>query len=321
MKNKDAKIFVISMKNTSKELEYYGTSNINNINLLKLIYKYAGYFTDYAYLQAVDKMVNYLQRSDRRICMEFTYTKGYSYEYNTVDVSDESPTNIAPTLSDLSLTVDESGNNLVITYDNMYGGYSDPEGTDPGAIIIKTIPANGTLYLDGSEISAGETIAYDASLEIEYARNSSSAYSTSFTYSVYDTDTQVPLESNTATASLTIEEYVAENEAPTIGDLTLYADNRAIVTITVNDILYNADPSYSDPEGNQLDAIRIDVISTSNAGTYYYYGTEITVNAIITYDDLVAGAFTYSAPDLNSIQTDIIEVSIRDTVNLEWVSS
>jgi hypothetical protein len=318
MKDKDAKIFVISMKNISKELQYYGTSNINNINLLKLIYKYAAYFTDYEYLQAVDKMVNYLQRSDRRICMEFTYTKGYSYEYNTIDISG---LNRAPTLSDLSLTVNESGDNLVITYDDMYGGYYDSEGTDPGAIIIKTIPANGTLYLNGTEISAGETISYDASLEIEYARNSSNAYSTSFTYSVYDTDTQVPLESNTATASLTIKRYVAENEPPTIGDLTLYADNRAAVTITVNDILYNADPSYSDPEGNQLDAIRIDVIATSNTGTYYYYGTEVVVNAIITYDDLVAGAFTYSAPDLNSIQTDIIEVSIRDTVNLEWVSS
>ena len=88
MKDKDAKIFVISMKNISKELQYYGTSNINNINLLKLIYKYAKYFTDYKCLQAVDKMVNYLQRSDRRICMEFTYTKGYSYEYNTVDISE-----------------------------------------------------------------------------------------------------------------------------------------------------------------------------------------------------------------------------------------
>ena len=318
MKDKDAKIFVISMKNISKELQYYGTSNINNINLLKLIYKYAAYFTDYEYLQAVDKMVNYLQRSDRRICMEFTYTKGYSYEYNTIDISG---LNRAPTLSDLSLTVNKSGDNLVITYDDMYGGYYDSEGTDPGAIIIKTIPANGTLYLNNTEISAGETISYDASLEIEYARNSPSAYSTSFTYSVYDTDTQVPLESNTATVSLTIKRYVAENEPPTIGDLTLYADNRATVTITVNDILYNADPSYSDPEGNQLDAIRIDVIATSNAGTYYYYGTEVVVNAIITYNDLVAGAFTYSAPDLNSIQTDIIEVSIRDTVNLEWVSS
>ena len=68
MKDKDAKIFVISMNNVSKELEYYGNSNINNINLLKLIYKYAPYFTDYSKLQAVDKMVNYLQRSDRRIC-------------------------------------------------------------------------------------------------------------------------------------------------------------------------------------------------------------------------------------------------------------
>ena len=250
--------------------------------------------------------------------MEFTYTKGYSYEYNTVDISE---VNTAPTLSNVSLTADDTGNNLVITYSDMYGGYYDAEGTDPGAIIISTIPANGTLYLDGTAISAGDTIAYDANLEIEYERNSNNAYSTSFTYSVYDTDTQLPLVSNTATVSLTVEEVSVENEAPTIGDLTLYADNRATVTITINDILYNASPEYSDPEGNQLDAIRIDVIGSSNAGAYYYYESEIEVGAIITYDDIVAGAFTYSAADLNSIQTDVIEVSIRDTVNLEWVSS
>ena len=318
MKDKDAKIFVISMKNTSKELEYYGTSNINNINLLKLIYKYAKYFTDYKYLQAVDKMVNYLQRSDRRICMEFTYTKGYSYEYNDVNISD---VNSAPTLSDVSLTVDNTGNNLIITYSNMYDGYYDSEGTSPGSIIIKTVPANGTLYINNNEISEGDTIAYDANPEIEYERNSDNAYSSSFTYSVYDTNTQLPLESNIATVSLTAEEVVVENEAPTIGDLTLYADNRSTVTITIENILYNASPEYSDPEGNQLDAIRVDAIASSNAGVYYYYGTEIEVGAIISYNDLVAGAFTYSAPNLNSIQTDVIEVSIRDTVNLEWVSS
>lgn len=318
MKDKDAKIFVISMKNISKELQYYGNSNINNINLLKLIYKYAKYFTNYKHLQAADKIVNHLQRSDRRICMEFTYTKGYSYEYKTIDISN---TNTAPTISNISLTVDDSGNKLIITRSDLYASYFDAEGTDPGKLIIKTIPANGTLYFDGIAIAAGDVIAYDENLEISYARNSEDAYSTSFIYTVYDTDTQIPMESNNATVSLTVEAYAVENEAPSIGDLTLYADNRSTVTITLNDILYNASPEYSDPEGNQLDAIRIDSIGSSNVGTYYYYDAEIEVNAIITYDDLVAGAFTYSSADVNSIQTDVIEVSIRDAVNLEWVSS
>jgi len=323
MKDKDAKIFVISMKNISKELQHYGESNFNNINLLKLIYKYAKYFTNYKHLQAVDKMVNYLQRSDRRICMEYTYTKGYSgeYSYKTVDVSTDSETNIAPTLSNFSLNMDNTGEDLEITQADMYDGYSDSEGTIPGNLTIKTIPANGTLYYEGEALHVGYIIPYDTSLEILYERNSNDAYSTSFTYTLFDTNGQVPLESNIATVSIIVEAIVLENEPPTIGDLALYADNRATITITIADILYNASPEYSDPEGNQLDAIRIDAIGSSNAGRYLYYGAEIEVNAIISYNDIVGGAFTYSAADINSIQTDVIEVSIRDTVNLEWVSS
>ena len=121
--------------------------------------------------------------------------------------------------------------------------------------------------------------------------------------------------------TISVESLVIANNPPSIGDLSLYSENRESFTISIQDILVGADPDYFDSEGDSLDAIRIDRISTSNKGTYYYYGSEIVLNQIISYNDIVAGAFTYSAADVNTIQTDVIEVSIRDNVNLEWVSS
>ena len=47
MRNKDSKIFVASVKNASKRLEFYGDIDLSNLYLLKLIYKYANYCTTY----------------------------------------------------------------------------------------------------------------------------------------------------------------------------------------------------------------------------------------------------------------------------------
>lgn len=323
MQKKDSKIFVISVKNISKKLEYYGDADINNISLLKLIYKYSKYFEGYDQLQAVDKMVNYLQRSDMSICMEYTYAKGYSQEYknNVIDITGQDPENTPPVLTDVSITY---GNNDTqeISYNELFSGYSDSEGTGISYIKIHSLPAVDSLFTNnGKPISAGEVIdVNDLDFYIEYDREDDTARVDTFTYSVFDS-AQTPLESNIVTATVTLPVYSeSDNEAPTIGDLALYADNRESITITIQDILVGSDPDYMDPEGDQLGAIRIDRISASNKGIYYYYGTEIQVGQVISYNDILAGAFTYAAADINFIQTDVIEVSIRDDADSGWVS-
>ena len=315
MKDNHAKVFVASLKNISKKLTYYGDADIRYINMLKLIYKYVEYSTVQTELQELDKKVSWMQRSQKEICMEKQANLGYiqtAITSSTVDITINSPT-----LDDVSITVTSTG--YYITIDEMLAGYSDPNNTDASLVVISTLPANGILYYGTDLVVAGQSYIIVDDMEFSYVRESSSSYSSSFTYTVYNS-AEVPLESNTATLSITADEITSENEPATIGDTALFSDNRETITLTLANFTTDAVAAYDDPDGDALDAIRIDRISGTNAGTFYYYGTEVVVDQVITAGDLSAGAFTYGAPDINSIQTDVLEVSIRDAGSLEWVS-
>ena len=105
-----------------------------------------------------------------------------------------------------------------------------------------------------------------------------------------------------------------------MGDRAQYSGNRSTTVFTVSDFTTLTIAPYFDPEGNELDAIRIDEISTANYGTYYYFGAEVVPGQIITKDELNAGAFYHVGPDANAISTDSFNASLREDVNMTWVS-
>jgi hypothetical protein len=69
-----------------------------------------------------------------------------------------------------------------------------------------------------------------------------------------------------------------------------------------------------------LDAIRIDEVSTANTGVYYYFGSVLAEGQVITKAELDAGAFYHVGQDANGISTDSFNASVRDNVNMTWVS-
>ena len=117
MENKNANIFVSSVAKVSERLKYYGDTNLENISLLRLIYKYACYATSYAHLQTLDKMVSRLQREDNLICLEHQSSGivSYSAPVGNVEVGG---TNTRPTLSATSITVGEEDPQVVLLYLN-----------------------------------------------------------------------------------------------------------------------------------------------------------------------------------------------------------
>jgi hypothetical protein len=273
-------------------------------------------------LQVVDKMVNYLQRSDSSICMEYTYEKGYTsqYQYKTIDIaSTPGAPNQRPTMDDSFVVMPDDSSLITFDDNSIYNNYQDPENDPPGSFSIITLPANGGLFYEG-ELVKLKRVYHDTSL-LTYVRVFDTAYNDFITYIAFEDGNQINKNSNEVTMTISVTALTTANNPPSIGDLALYSENRETFTISVQDILVGADPDYFDSEGDSLDAIRIDKISTSNKGIYYYYGSPIVLNQIISYNDIVLGAFTYSAANINTIQTDVIEVSIRDNVNLQWVSS
>ncbi len=317
MESKNASIYVTSVNNMSKQLEHYGTANMMNICLLKLLYKYSCYCSTYDQIQRMDSMVAELQRTDRNICLEFQAARGADYT-NPVGVVDISAgANTAPTLSDSSFTLEDPNLTYTFSYSDLFSGYSDAEGGDATNFEIKTLPVAGVLHYDGVAVEVGSWLS-DPSL-LTYTRIGTGGYATSFTYTAYDDDNQLQLESNVATCNGTIDSIVSTNEPATVGDRAQYSGNRTTTVFSSTDFTTETIAPYFDPENNELDAIRIDEISTANEGAYYYYDALVVEGQVITKAELDAGAFYHVAADSNAVSTDSFNASARDTGSMIWV--
>ena len=319
MEEKNAKIFVSSVKNITDKLEVYGNVDLSKIFLLKLIYKYSCYATTYATLQRLDKMVAYLQRTSKDICSEYTASQRMVSEsiIGVVDIV-TGVVNNAPTISPNSATLDSITTVFTFVSNQIYSSFSDPDGNSPGNFVIKVLPTTGTLQYNGVNVSI-DTL-YSDPTKLTYTRAGTSGYSDTFSWAVFDNDTQLPLESNTVVMSITVTAFANSNEPATVGDRVQYAGNRVTTVFTVADFTTQTIAPYFDPEANDLDAIRIDEVSTANSGVYYYYDAPVVEGQIITAAELAAGAFYHIGADANGIVTDSFNASVRDTGSMIWVS-
>lgn len=109
------------------------------------------------------------------------------------------------------------------------------------------------------------------------------------------------------------------NQSATIGDIFITADNRTETTLNLNTFTNLMSPPYSDPENDLIDAIRIDSISSSNQGVFLYNGIQIQDGDIISKADLEADLFKHIGPNTDSLATDSLEFSARDSGSLIWV--
>ena len=79
MNIKNGRVYTASMMNLSNKLDRYGDANIENLSLLKLLYKYCDYCTTHKQLMRLDEMVNWLQINDSLICSEIMANRGSDY--------------------------------------------------------------------------------------------------------------------------------------------------------------------------------------------------------------------------------------------------
>ena len=110
------------------------------------------------------------------------------------------------------------------------------------------------------------------------------------------------------------------NLPPTIGDNTITVQKGVTTTLTINMFTTDTILAYSDPEGDLLDAMRIDRLHNTNTGIFYLEGTPVVNGTVITRAQLLAESFTHIGIDQNTFSTDGFEFSIRDEVNMTWVN-
>lgn len=223
-----------------------------------------------------------------------------SYTFNANDI-----------LSNYTDTIDNDFYQLSINRSNLSGGTLKLKtGTNPNQYNLYT---QSNSYL---------TITKDQINNLTYYTNSSSIFEHDLTIKVIDLYQGNYNVSNQVTLTIdrNMEGSTGGNQPPTVGDITLYVNNRSITIITIDMLTTSLTPPYNDPEGDLIDAIRIDEISTANQGKYYYNGLELNEGDIITKEDIEADLFIHEGADINTISSDVLEFSARDKGSKIWVN-
>lgn len=111
-----------------------------------------------------------------------------------------------------------------------------------------------------------------------------------------------------------------ENLPPTeVGDGSKTINYGSILTFTRADFTSNTTPPYSDPEGDPASLLKI--LSLPTRGFIKLNNTRVTVNQIISFDDIDAGLLTYESD--NSIinkNTEGFTFAIADKGSSQFTS-
>lgn len=333
----NATVFNCSLKKYNQLLRVYGTGNMAQLNLLKLIYKYSCYSPTAATLQRLDAMVSYLQSSDTTICMDSlneNFFPGGTPAENVTPIPGEKK-NRPPSVNNNTIVLaDPNDGGIVIRadeagpqYTKMYTfsiadftvNFSDPDGDSYGNVMVASIPSQGFLLYNGQEVEAGQLILDASLLEYWILYSETLDIDTTFYFNISDDVIDNPAWSNQAAIILNKDKETGTNQSATVGDNSIYADNLA-TTVLLPSMFTDGNPAYSDPENDPLDAIRIDRIGTSNQGAYNYNGVAVAVGQVITSAELTAGLFVHVGASTNSVSSDVIDFSVRDTGSLIWVN-
>ena len=194
--------------------------------------------------------------------------------------------NIAPLANDDTVSPIDSGSSVTI---DVLSNDSDTDGTlVPGNVTIVDDPANGSASVD---LLTGE---------ITYAHDGSATTSDSFTYTVEDNEGAV---SNVATVTITINEVVIPNVAPSAQDDTA-GPIESTQSVTI-DVLNND----SDSDGSLvLSSVTIDTAPANGIATVDQATGQITYthNGSATTSD----SFTYTVDDNEGAVSNVATVTI-----------
>lgn len=316
-----AQVIVTSVSKAYSKASKTGKLNMSIITLYNLLAYYleftrgkAEYNQEHAFL--IDKMNTLMYEND-----ELCKYKSQAPTYITTPVS-----NTAPTIS--NNTVDLLGNDTyTFTVGELTLNYNDAENHGYKYLLVNPATSpNGTLRIGTTEVTSPTIIDIEGlssvtELSLNFLRTDLAIFSgeDSFTFRVSDNPEDF-LYSAVATMGIDASLASGDTNLPaTIGDNTIYVDNRATTILTLAMFTSQLTPPYNDPEADLIDAIRIDEISTANTGIFYLNGTPIIEGDIITREDLEANLFTHEGPNQDSINSDVFNFSARDEGSQIWV--
>ena len=189
--------------------------------------------------------------------------------------------NARPMGSDGTVTIAEGAAH---TFGETDFGFADTDSGDTlSSVKVVTLPGKGTLTLDGSSVSAGDSVPrqqiVDGDLVFTPATGGSGEPYTTFTFKVSD-GTSESVSAHTITVNVT------PNVAPST------AASAVSTAPDVDHMFSAADFRFTDTTGETLAGVR--VVTLSGKGTLKLDNTNVMAGDVILRDRLDAGDFTFS---------------------------
>ena len=206
--------------------------------------------------------------------------------------------NDPPVITDFSKTGSED-NILSFTLSDFSTAFSDADGNSLASVRILSLPANGTLRLSGSAVTAGEDITAANLGSLTFTPSSNWNGSTGFDWNASDGTVM-------AGASRRVNITVSSvNDPPvSVADSYTLSEGGTLSVTSANGVLSND----SDTDGNSLSAVKVSdplhgtlSLNSNGAFTYSHNGSETT-----------GDSFTYKA---NDGTTDGNTVTVTLTIN------
>lgn len=315
------KIHITSITKAIKEAKIYGNLNLQIVSLFNL-YKYYIEFTN------GKKEFNTINKKLKQKASKLKYkfpNQLCNYKLQiTNKYSGKFVENLPPVVDDV--TSDLGGRfSYNFTIEDFTNNFEDPKNDSYSTLLINPKGIDGQLRFNGNPISDTIEIDVEQVVNLSYHVDSSlitddfniSEVDTSFTFRIAD-DNSFKLYSSVANIYIINSEFL-DNLPATIGDISKQVDNRVTTFLTLNVFTNQMQPPYSDPENDDIDAIRIDKVFSSNSGQFLYNNVPVSEGQVISADDLENNLFKHVGPDQDTINTDLIEFSARDQGSLIWV--
>tara|TARA_R110000796_G_scaffold181330_1_gene297943 strand:- start:90568 stop:91293 length:726 start_codon:yes stop_codon:yes gene_type:complete len=188
--------------------------------------------------------------------------------------------------------------------------YSDPEDDALSYIKILSLPATGTLKIDGVDAILGDQVSSGqiSTGNLTYV----SAGAGDFTFEFDAADVGSNSLSGLSTGIITMSVATAINLPPSaVGDNTLAAAYGDSITFTVANFTSETTPSYADPEGDAASLVKI--LTLPADGTLVFNGIDVIVNQEMTVSEIASGYLVYN-PDLaiTILQSLTFDFSVAD---------
>ena len=297
-------ILVSSVSKSLAKSKVSGKLELYDLHLLSLFGKLLNDFDatlTLAQKNSLEEAIRTLQNKNAYIC-------------NTKDYTSGNVLNTAPVISNTALTISES--DYTFTATSFTANYTDLNSNAAHKLKILSLPTNtAILKYNDVAVNIGDEILLSNISKLHYVRTDNTASADSLTYKIYDSNSNNPLLSNSASLVITVNEIIPVSTS-TANDIAV-----SNVNISIPDAKHSfGTADFLSSVANPILVDDIKIISLPANGTLYYMNTAVSANDIYNIQEV---AFLNYTRDNEVDTTDALtfKINTKDNSNFSTTTA